>query len=379
MNIHELDSYNLGDAVKFNSKLNPRLWDKQENMRPEVRDRLLEIAADFKEFLGVSDFELKDITVSGSNAAYTYTPQSDIDLHLVVDLPEADQSAVYRELFDAKKYQYNDQHNIKIGGYDVELYVQNANNPVVSQGEYSLLNNQWINVPKRVRANIDDRSTKSKYEDLKNRIEHAIESKQFDLMANLMKKIKEMRKTGLDKHGEFGPENLAFKMLRSQGWIGKLVDARNAARDQELSLDEKAKPKIKYGFKSHVIAESATEQMLYKFADSCIEFLEIQNAPTLKIKNTPEWSKSNTSFGRYDPDTNTLIISVTNRHILDILRTMAHELTHCKQAELEELPAGAGETGSPWEDQANAIAGRIMRNWAAAHPEYFSQDQLYSY
>ena len=376
MNIHELDSYNLGDAVKFNSNLNPRLWDKQENMRPEVRDRLLEIAADFKEFLGVSDFELKDITVSGSNAAYTYTPHSDIDLHLLVDLPEADRNKVYRELFDAKKYQYNDQHNIKIGGYDVELYVQNANNPVVSQGEYSLLNNQWINVPKRVRANIDDRSTKSKYEDLKNRIEQSIKSKEFDRMANLMTKIKEMRKTGLAQHGEFGPENLAFKMLRSQGWIGKLVDARNAARDQELSLDEKAAPAIKYGFKSHNITESATDLMLRKFADSCIKFLKIKNVPSLEIKNTPEWSKENASFGRYDQDTNTLTISVPGRHILDILRTMAHELTHCRQAELEELPADAGETGSPWEDQANAMAGRIMRNWAAKHPDHFAQEQL---
>jgi hypothetical protein len=165
-------------------------------------------------------------------------------------------------------------------------------------------------------------------------------------------------------------------MLRSQGWISKLVDARNAARDQELSLDEKVKPAIKYGFKSHNIIESATDQMLQKFADSCIEFLEIKNHPTLEIKNTSEWSKENGSFGRYDPDTNTLTISVPGRHILDILRTMAHELTHCKQAELEELPANAGETGSPWEDQANAMAGRIMRNWAAKHPDHFSQEHL---
>ena len=127
MNILELDSYNLGDAVKFNTRLNPKIWADDETMLPEVRDRLLEIAQDFREFLGVTDLQLKDITVSGSNAAYTYTPHSDIDLHLVVDLPEADESEVYRELFDAKKYQYNQQHNIKIGGYDIQLYLQNPN------------------------------------------------------------------------------------------------------------------------------------------------------------------------------------------------------------------------------------------------------------
>jgi hypothetical protein len=46
MNITELDSYNLEDAVKFNDQLNPRLWDDREHLRPEVRERLLEIADD---------------------------------------------------------------------------------------------------------------------------------------------------------------------------------------------------------------------------------------------------------------------------------------------------------------------------------------------
>ena len=70
MNTAELDSYSLDDAVKFNQNLNPRLWDKQR-MRPEVRAKLLEIAADFKQSLGLTDLEVKDITVSVSNAGFT--------------------------------------------------------------------------------------------------------------------------------------------------------------------------------------------------------------------------------------------------------------------------------------------------------------------
>jgi hypothetical protein len=176
MNIHELDSYDLSDAVKFNDKLNPRIWGADEKMRPEVREQLLRIADDFREFLGI-DVEVKDITVSGSNAAYTYTPHSDIDLHLVVDLPEADRNEVYRELFDAKKYAYNDMHNIKIGGYDVELYVQDANKTHHSQGIYSIMNDDWVSVPKRRRPDVDDISVKSKFEDLGHRIEQAIKSR----------------------------------------------------------------------------------------------------------------------------------------------------------------------------------------------------------
>ena len=50
MNIHELDSYNLGDAVKFHRRLNPRIWGRDEHLLPEVREKLLAIAADFQEF-----------------------------------------------------------------------------------------------------------------------------------------------------------------------------------------------------------------------------------------------------------------------------------------------------------------------------------------
>ena len=252
MNILELDSYNLADAVKFHDRLNHRLWDSSEHLRPDVHAKLMEIVQDFQEFLGVPDLDVKDITISGSNAAYNYTPNSDIDLHLVVDLPEADSSEVYRELFDAKKFQYNAQHNIKIGGYDVELYVQNSNQEHHSQGIYSLLRNAWVSVPKRKKADIDDISTRSKYEDLAARVDDVIRSGSHDHMSELMKKIRAMRQSGLEQQGEFGADNLAFKMLRNNGYIKRLVDARNAARDAELSLAELSRPKqrVQYGFMS---------------------------------------------------------------------------------------------------------------------------------
>ena len=104
MNFHELDNFNLDDAVKFHRRLNPSIWGSDEHLLPEVREKLQAIAADFQESLGVDDLNIQDITISGSNAAYSYTPRSDIDLHLVVEMPD---DPVYQELFNAKKYQYN--------------------------------------------------------------------------------------------------------------------------------------------------------------------------------------------------------------------------------------------------------------------------------
>jgi hypothetical protein len=404
MDIKELQDYRLSDAIKFHTHLNPRIWGRDEHLLPEVREKLLAIAADFKEFLGL-DLEVKDITISGSNAAYTYTDHSDIDLHLVADLPKADASEIYRELFDAKKYQYNDQHNFKIGGYDVELYVQNANEDPKSQGIYSVLDNKWISVPKRRKPEVDDISVKSKYEDLGKRIEAAIQSGDAAQLETLGKKVREFRQAGLDKTGEFGPENLAFKILRSNGTLDQLRAARLAAKDQELSIDEakkKKKKKTRYGFGGmffpgyhyygqtdaadggggdgggESVKESADsiDTQLQNFVKFCSDRLQLEQIPRIQIKRDPEWSRRNNSFGRYIPDADTLIVSVANRHPMDVMRTMAHELTHRKQDEQSDMPIGAGDTGSDWENEANALAGVLMRDFAELHPEYFGKEPI---
>jgi hypothetical protein len=405
MNIEQLESYSLADAVKFHNKLNPKLWGKDEHLLPEVRNKLLEIAEEFKEYLGVSDLNIVDITISGSNAAFSYTPHSDIDLHLVVQKPTGS-NEVYQELFNAKKYAFNDMHDIRIHGADVELYVQDAESSPVSLGEYSIKNGDWIQIPKKKRAKIDQSVVRHKYEDLVARIDSALKSNDADHIAALLTKIKTMRQTGLDQHGEFGPENLAFKILRKQGYIQKLYDAQAAARDRELSLQERNRPRqpVRYGFgegdtgmaqgssigdagaqstwdgvspdTDQTLTEDNIESVVSKFFKKTINFLGIKNPPKIVFHHDTDWSKNSGSFGQYNPDDNLLHLATSGRHTLDILRTMSHELTHCKQNEKDRLPDNAGETGSWWEDEANAMAGRIMRYWADEHPEMFSDVPL---
>ena len=388
MHILELDSYNLSDTVKFHDRLNPRLWDSAEHLRPEVADKLMEIARDFQEFMGVPDLDIVDITISGSNAAYNYTGSSDIDLHLVINVPKVTHDEVYRELFNAKKYEYNDIHDIRIGGADVELYAQDSEQPHHSQGIYSLLNRDWISIPRRRRSTIDDVSTRSKYEDLAARVDSTIKTQDRDRMAALMSKIKTMRQTGLEQQGEFGADNLAFKLLRNNGYIKRLIDARNAARDAELSLAELAKPRqtVTYGFTTEspdgvnpttkMFLEnepSDQETTVQEFIDHVIGRLGIDPRPEIVLHSDPAWSKQNQSFGRYNADTHALEVNLLDRHIMDILRTVAHELVHCRQNQQKPLPDHAGKTGSPWENDANARAGVIMRDYAESNPEKFTE------
>jgi len=398
MNINELDSYNLADAVKFHRRLNPRIWGRDEHLLPEVRDKLLAIAADFQEFLGVDDLTVKDITISGSNAAYSYTKNSDIDLHMVVEMPN---DPVYQELFNAKKYQYNDEHNIKIGGADVELYVQPADQTHHSLGIYSVKNSNWISIPQRKRAQIDDACVRDKVSDLDARIHSAVQSKDLGRISTLWDKIKTMRQAGLEQQGEFGCENIAFKMLRNSGCIAALKDAKTALQDLELSLREADRPqkKFRYGFsegimdpaqqpyssangvapttKSFLEDSSNSNDIVNDFIQQVSMELGIDPMPEIHLHTNPEWSEHNHSFGRYDPDSHTLNVSLPNRHVLDVLRTVAHELVHCSQNQQQGgLPDDAGETGSRWENDANARAGIIMRDWANSHPEHFAHDSL---
>jgi len=64
---------------------------------------------------------------------------------------------------------------------------------------------------------------------------------------------------------------------------------------------------------------------------------------------------------------------VKNRAIIDICRSIAHELVHHKQ-NLEGRLVDAvkdGEDGSPIENEANAMAGVIIRRYGKLHPSIY--------
>jgi hypothetical protein len=237
MNLKELDSFKMSDAVVLHDTLNPALF-ADEHMRSDVRAKLLEIAEEFIDYLGVSNLDVRDITISGSNAAYSYTPHSDIDLHIIADMTKFNNDNIYRELFTAKKNLFNADHNIKVKGYDVELYVQDSSKPVRSLGEYSVEHNKWIKFPSKKRANLDHSSVENKFKKLVQLGQLALRSTDMNALSDVLSTLKRYRQAGLDEHGEFGPENLAYKALRSQGIVDKLYNHMDMLKDRQLSLDE---------------------------------------------------------------------------------------------------------------------------------------------
>jgi hypothetical protein len=120
-----------------------------------------------------------------------------------------------------------------------------------------------------------------------------------------------------------------------------------------------------------------TYTILLDFIRFAAEDLELDSLPKFDFVFDSNESIERKSFGGYAPDAEHITITVKNRHIMDVCRTLAHELVHYKQDldnELEDDEAGA--TGSPQENEANARAAVIMRNWGKAHPSYFGQESI---
>jgi hypothetical protein len=80
------------------------------------------------------------------------------------------------------------------------------------------------------------------------------------------------------------------------------------------------------------------------------------------------------SFGGYMGDR--IELNIGNRHIMDVLRTMAHELVHYKQDLDGVLHKDSGKDGSEHENEANAKAAVIMRLWGKMNPELFQHAAL---
>ncbi len=225
-------------------ELNPKIWDNNDTLNKEVREKLLAVATEFIDFLGVPIL-VEDIIFTGSLANYNWSKYSDVDLHVVADFNQFsdDLLPLYQELFKVKKTLFNTDHDIKIFGYDVELYVQDSNEAHFSSGVYSVLNNEWDNKPKKENVKIDKNLIRQKSNQWMEIIDTALDAASDvtaddarEILKKCKNKLKKYRTCGLEKEGEYSDENLVFKVLRRNGYIEKLMNFENDVVDKELSL-----------------------------------------------------------------------------------------------------------------------------------------------
>ncbi|CAB4130240.1 hypothetical protein UFOVP117_325 [uncultured Caudovirales phage] len=227
-------------------ELNSKIWDENMQLRKDVREKLLQTANEFIDFIGVP-LLIEDVIFTGSLANYNWSEYSDIDLHVVCDFIQFSDTelSLYEELFKVKKTIFNTNHDIKIFGYEVELYVQNATEAHFSSGVYSVLYDEWDVKPEKEDSNIDTKILKLKINHWKSQIDTVVDNateKDIDEAREYIKKFKEKlkkyRSSGLKKEGEYSYENLVFKYLRRSDYLEKLFNLENNLLDKELSLME---------------------------------------------------------------------------------------------------------------------------------------------
>ena len=114
-----------------------------------------------------------------------------------------------------------------------------------------------------------------------------------------------------------------------------------------------------------IIDESRDYDNYEGFCAYCCDKLGIRTIPKISIVD----KNLDGAFGHYNIQDKCLTVSSKNRHRADVMRTLAHELVHLAQHERGRELDGA--TGSSDENQANSIAGILMRNWADKDPALF--------
>lgn len=244
------------DLSSFNIKreLNPKFW-KNNLLDSRIRLKLLDIADDFIDFLGVDWVKPDDIIITGSLANFNWNKKySDIDLHVLIDFSKVDKRTDFvKKYFDSLKNQWNEEHgDLKIFGFPVEVYVQDTNETHASSGVYSLDKNEWITEPKRdklANAKVNKSLIRSKVARYIDSIDELIKQykenkddsykiEKISVEANrLWDAIKNERKNELNKgKSEISNGNIVFKCLRRLEYLDKLYNLKQQTYDNLNSL-----------------------------------------------------------------------------------------------------------------------------------------------
>jgi hypothetical protein len=229
-------------SFRIKDELNPKIWTDFE-INPEVREDLLKIAQDFYSSTDLQA-DVDDIILTGSLSNYNWSEKySDYDLHILIDFSQVNESVeLVKKYADSVKKIWNDEHDITIKGYEVEVYIQDVSEPHTSTGVFSLLNDKWKVKPERVEFEPDEDMIEEKgksvmmlVDDLEEEVDEDKYESFLEKLQKVWDKVKNYRKSGLESEGgELSLGNLVFKFLRRNGYIGKIMNLKKKSYDKQF-------------------------------------------------------------------------------------------------------------------------------------------------
>lgn len=216
-------------------RLNPVLWDTNNQLKDEIRSKIIALVNEFKATLDLP-LNVLDINIVGSNASYNYTDKSDIDVHIVTNFDQYGYpEALVQAAMNSFKANFNSRYDVNYKGYDVEIYVEDIKSSPQSNGIYSVLNNAWIKEPVKLEPlEVELEPELTWYQ---NRIKSALESNDVDTVQAIVDDLYVLRRNSLVQEGEFGKGNLVFKQIRNDGLLDALKNKRISLTSRELSVE----------------------------------------------------------------------------------------------------------------------------------------------
>ena len=254
-----------------------------DTLKPEVKDKLLEIVDKFKSNLKEDNIELDiiDILFVGSNASYNYTNESDIDLHIVADTSVyPDQEELAEKIYEAYKRIFNSKYDPLIYGHEVEIYVDSNENHANSNGVYSLQTG-WVKKPDNDKIPEISDELLAKLEDLvndyKDKYSNVDELKTVEEVDNAIDEIYKERQSSILKDGEYGIGNLLFKEIRNCGLLKSLKDRKIELENEAMSLTEESIFKKAKNAIGDLIYDDEVEEDVFDISEHKKNLLHIMN------------------------------------------------------------------------------------------------------
>ena len=229
-------------AVELHDTLNPKLWTSDNELKSLVRNKLVRIV---DKYIDSSDVLTKndviDVELLGSNASYNYTPYSDLDVHLVVNMEAVScDPALFQLACNAERSNFNKNYDITIKGIEIEMYVEDVKASTASNGIYSLYKDEWIKFPQKITVpNYDsDDEYIALLDEWKSLAETVLDNaNKAQQVQDYINNLYNLRRTSIMTDGEFGKGNLVFKEIRNLGLLDKLKEKQYELSSKELSLE----------------------------------------------------------------------------------------------------------------------------------------------
>lgn len=111
---------------------------------------------------------------------------------------------------------------------------------------------------------------------------------------------------------------------------------------------------------------------LNKFVKFVKNELELENVPTISVQNHRDGLKTTANYD-YTKENKVIKVCSKNRALVDVMRSIAHELVHHKQFEQGRLEVKPPDIGGEIEDEANAKAGQYIKMFAKEDPSIYDE------